>query len=863
MESEKKDELTTAMEDGFSSSSGSGYDDSLETDSDKSGGKKWKKFVTAENILLIFLILSVVFGFLAGWLIGRDRDFTQDQINYLSFPGTLFLNMLKMMIIPLIVASLITSLASLDSAMSGKLGYRAVIYYMTTTLIAVFLGIFLVLMIKPGARGKSDNYEGEPEDEVSGVYAFLDLILNMFPANIVEACFRTYKTEAVKNIIPDVITSDEIMNLTLASGMTVAHTLSLLQGKVSLLSTKTTEFKTGIMDASTVQADLNPFLTMMNENYDSFGTFNSTLHGVDNSVDTDTFNNHVAQFKSQVDMFQAFVNGLSGTLMHDELLKVQNYTTDVLSLSIMTQDEMLKLTKGLTVSYDDTLLLDIADPMLTTMMSLDNVLYILKPMDQAAIARDLNSQLMEIIELSGNANKTGDAEKLNQAVNAMTVQMLNVMLGALHTMDAKNTLKMAQITQNLASLTVNVMYMMDYDTVSSLDALNDISKLLDDMSVIIMDLAKLTSAPKTGGIDSMLQLEALLTDLNAILADLTNILHESSDYAVWHMGNATDTVEIVNTGGYVYNMNILGLVVFSIAFGIVVGRLGDDGKVVLQFFRATNEAVMKLVGLIMWYAPIGIFFLITGAMVGIDNWPELLESLGLYMATVLGGLAIHGIIILPLLYFIFVRRNPFTYLGGVTQALFTALGTSSSSATLPITTRNLEENNGIDKRVTRFVLPVGATINMDGTALYEAVAAIFIAQMNGITLNFAEVITVSITATFASIGAAGIPQAGLVTLVIVLTAVGLPTDDIALILAVDFILDRFRTMVNVEGDSVGAGIVHKLSKEDLAKQDGELDKFGEKVEGKTNEAFDDSPEKYTPKEDNDYETADLTVTTDM
>ncbi|KAK5906561.1 hypothetical protein CesoFtcFv8_004495 [Champsocephalus esox] len=191
------------------------------------------------------------------------------------------------------------------------------------------------------------------------------------------------------------------------------------------------------------------------------------------------------------------------------------------------------------------------------------------------------------------------------------------------------------------------------------------------------------------------------------------------------------------------------------------------------------------------------------------------KKLGWYGITVLAGLFVHGLILLPFFYFVLTKKNPFTYIRGLLQAMVIALATSSSSATLPITMKCLLENCHVDRQIARFVLPVGATINMDGTALYEAVAAIFIAQVNDYELDFGQLVTISITATAASIGAAGIPQAGLVTMVIVLTSVGLPPDDITLIVAIDWILDRFRTMINVLGDALAAGIIAHLCRKDF------------------------------------------------
>lgn len=262
--------------------------------------------------------------------------------------------------------------------------------------------------------------------------------------------------------------------------------------------------------------------------------------------------------------------------------------------------------------------------------------------------------------------------------------------------------------------------------------------------------------------------------------------------------------------------NILGLVVFSTVLGITLGKMGDSGKPLLNFFETLSSAMMIITNWVVWLSPLGVLFLVASKIVEMDSLRDVVQQLGMYFLTVILGLCIHGFLVLPLIYFLFTRKNPFVYVSNMAQAMATAFGTSSSSATLPVAIACLEERNGIDSRVTRFVMPIGATINMDGTALYEAVAAIFIAQVRHYTLSFGQLAAISITATAASIGAAGIPQAGLVTMVMVLDTVGLPSGDISLILAIDWLLDRCRTTVNVVGDSLGAGIVNHLSRNELA-----------------------------------------------
>ncbi|CAJ0585593.1 unnamed protein product, partial [Mesorhabditis spiculigera] len=292
--------------------------------------------------------------------------------------------------------------------------------------------------------------------------------------------------------------------------------------------------------------------------------------------------------------------------------------------------------------------------------------------------------------------------------------------------------------------------------------------------------------------------------------------------------NDTRSIEEINKASnmvatieYIPGMNVLGVIVFCIAVGIVLSQMGEEANVMIQFFVILDKVIMKLVMAVMWYSPIGIFCLIVNRILEIPNIGDAARMLAMYMITVISGLAIHSLITLPIVFFVFTRKNPYTFMKGLAQAWVTALGTASSSATLPITYKCLEENLGVDRRVTRFVLPVGATINMDGTALYEAVAAIFIAQVNGVNLSFVQVVTVSLTATLASIGAASVPSAGLVTMLLVLTAVGLPVSDVMLIVAVDWMLDRIRTSINVLGDAFGAGIVYHYVEKDLKEHDAE------------------------------------------
>ncbi|KAK7108373.1 excitatory amino acid transporter-like [Littorina saxatilis] len=473
------------------------------------------------NLLLVLTVVGVILGIIFGFAL-RAAEPSVDTIMLIDFPGDILMRMLKLLILPLIVSSMITGLANLDAKNSGKMGLRAIVYYFSTTFFAIILGIILVVSIHPGDKSFKEGVvlKKEVEKPPTSMDAFLDLIRNVFPDNLLQACFQHTKT---------VYASD-------------------------------------------------------------------------------------------------------GYIMPD-----------------------------------------------------------------------------------------GDLpENVSNAINVT----------------------LATTTTSTILTTVN--------------------------------------------------------DTNA-----TYIIVKEKE-TKW-----------IRTFPMADGINVLGVITFCTAFGILISNMGERGRIMMDFFTCLNEIIMKLVSIVMWYSPVGIMFLIIGKILSLDDPAKVGQMLGMYMVTVLTGLIIHAVVVLPLIYFIVVRKNPLTIFIGILQAWVTALGTASSTATLPVTFRCLEENLNIDRRVTRFVLPIGATINMDGTALYEAVAPIFIAQMNGMEMTFGKIIAISLTATCASIGAAAIPSAGLVTMIMVLTSVGLPAEDISLIVSVDWFLDRIRTSINVLGDSYGAAVVAHLSKKEL------------------------------------------------
>lgn len=345
---------------------------------------------------------------------------------------------------------------------------------------------------------------------------------------------------------------------------------------------------------------------------------------------------------------------------------------------------------------------------------------------------------------------------------------------------------------------------------------------------IISGVTSVGSAKKLGKLGAKTFIYYISTSLLAIITGLilVNIVQPGvgADLGLEEAPTGLSTIDSpvdilyrlipVNPVASMADGEILPIIFFCIFFGFFVTRLPESSRIrVTQLFETFFEIMMKMTGVIIRLAPIGVFGLMVKivAKTGFSAFVPLLS----YMSVVAGGLLIHALITLPLVLAFVAKVNPLEFFRNMSDALTTAFSTSSSSATLPLTITSVEKKAGVSNKITSFVLPLGSTINMDGTALYECVAAIFIAQAYGIDLSFTQQIIVVMTALLASIGAAGIPMAGLVMMSIILNAVGLPLEGVGLIIAVDRVLDMMRTTVNVWSDSVGTITIARSEGEEV------------------------------------------------
>ena len=352
---------------------------------------------------------------------------------------------------------------------------------------------------------------------------------------------------------------------------------------------------------------------------------------------------------------------------------------------------------------------------------------------------------------------------------------------------------------------------------------------------IIIGVSSIKTPSKLGRLGTKTFIYYLSTSLVAILIGLTlanliqpgmgaALIDQAGEFDTNKLSTSTSILDILkrmiptNPISALASGDILGVIFFAIFFGIMMNFVDDRyNSNIKDLINSVYHIILSMTKITIKCAPIGVLGLMTKTVS--NTGLSIFKELGLYAFTIACGLSIHLFIVIPLILILIVKVNPLTHFKAMAPAMVTAFSTSSSSATLPVTMKCVKDNVKVSNEVTSFVLPMGATINMDGTALYECAGVLFIAQASGIPLDASQQFVVVITALLASIGAAGIPSAGLVMLFIVTDAVGLKSDAVALwvgsMLAIDRPLDMFRTMVNISSDSVGAAVIAKTENEEL------------------------------------------------
>ncbi|KAL0267606.1 UNVERIFIED_CONTAM: hypothetical protein PYX00_009832 [Menopon gallinae] len=284
-----------------------------------------------------------------------------------------------------------------------------------------------------------------------------------------------------------------------------------------------------------------------------------------------------------------------------------------------------------------------------------------------------------------------------------------------------------------------------------------------------------------------------------------------------------DGLKLVRTLKLRDGTNNIGIIAFSLLFGTVLGTIEtSNSQAVIEFFRTVYEVVMKIMSGIMWLTPVGISSVICGKILSVSDIKLVITQLGWFILTVVVGIIIYQLIVMQLIYFVIIRRNPYKFYWQLTPGMLVAFATASTAAALPMTFQLMDEKVKIDQRITRFILPIGCSINMDGTALFLACATCFIAQLNNLPITWGETVTICLVSTAASMSSASVPSAALVLMLMVLTSIGCPTGDVSLLFAVDWLVDRCRTVNNMLGDCYASAVVEHLSREDLTSSEQEL-----------------------------------------
>ena len=419
--------------------------------------------------------------------------------------------------------------------------------------------------------------------------------------------FLQYKTEAIVTYIPNDVSSGTLSNLTLSSGITLATSLMLINSSLLTVSDKTTAFNDMRLDVATIRPDLEMFVITVRTNLDIYEMMEISMG---DSLPTmppgemDDLEKLLDELETQINMLSTAVTDLptSGLVDEEVMLDFREDTKDVLVTNDATQTHVMDL---LMMSVADAELMGNMSAILKhTVSALHDVIYMVDPPIHTGLIRSTNNQVVSFVDLMDNNAVRLNADTTKQLmrdVSQLTANIMNLMLTTMHNMNSMTLLNLDEMVYSLTRLTGNVLYFLGPDKLAGLDVFTNTQMILKDMSTTLADLSTLAHSPSTLDLDDIMEMNKLTHDINMLLSDLTDVLNVGLEYAIFHESNTTDTKVVTYVGGYVYNMNIMGLVVFSIAFGIVLGNMDSPAaKTVVNVSQGINDAVMLLVLVIMW-----------------------------------------------------------------------------------------------------------------------------------------------------------------------------------------------------------------------------------------------------------------------
>uniref|UniRef100_A0A336MJG2 CSON002447 protein n=1 Tax=Culicoides sonorensis TaxID=179676 RepID=A0A336MJG2_CULSO len=794
-----------------------------------------------EQKLLVWTLIFVIIGVILGVCL-RSYDLSDDTILLISYPGEIFLRCLKLMILPLIVTSLITSTSSLNIDMNGKLVTRTFSLFCISSLLSVVTGIVFALCIRPGKMSHKESSNNlinlsKNSNAVNLLDSLLDLGRNIVPDNLFQATFQSSQTIYVP-ISKNINSSDVTRQISYRSGTNTLGLVffSALFGiSIAMIGEKGKIVSEFFQATFAVTMNLVTKIILLTP----IGVCSIITGKILEVSEMSVVLTKLGWFAFTVVIGLAFYHLITLHLMYFIVMR-RNYfkmychflnpmltgaaltsTAATLPVTFQVMEEILKIDSRIT-KFVLPLGASSNTPGVGVMVTVSSIFI--------AQMNDVDLDIGQIITI---AILAFTASLATSSVPSSSLMIIIMVLNTLN-IPTENVMLLFAIDwffliAGTASLNVQMNGKIALRTFVLFCSTSLFSAIMGTCLVLLIRPGEISHSKEISNstftfqknLKSNIKLLDSLLDLgrNIIPDNLLQAAFQSTQTTYINSNLYENSTQTTRQIGYRNGTNMLGLVFFSAIFGISIGMIGEKGKIISDFFQATFEVIMKLVTKVILLTPMGVCSIIAGKILEVSDIDQALTQLGWFIVTVSIGLAIFEFIVLQLLYFLFLKKNPFKFYWKLLHPMLISAACASTGAALPATFEVMNRDIKIDPRITKFILPIGANSNMDGSAIMISVSSIFIAQMSGIDLDLGQILSVVILAFTSSLAVSSVPSSALIAVLMVLNSLNIPTSDMMLLFAIDWFVDRLRTTANMLSDCYVAAIVEHLSEKELASID--------------------------------------------